>query len=55
MRWASVAALEFLQRSHDKEDHYTGTKGQATRSSVFKQRRDAPETFLARVVARLVG
>lgn len=47
VRWASVAALEFffLQRSHDKEDHYAGTKERATCSSVFKQRQDAPETF----------
>lgn len=29
VRWASVAALEFLPRSHDKEDHYTGTKERA--------------------------
>lgn len=38
MRWASVAALEFLQRSHDKEDHYTGTKERATCSSAFRQK-----------------
>lgn len=42
VRWASVAALEFLQRSHDREDHYTGTKEPATCASLLKQRRDAP-------------
>lgn len=42
----------FLQRSHDRDDHYTGTRERAARSRAFKQKARCPPNSSACLVAR---